>query len=402
MAEMSFARYGVVLRRPGMKSVLALGLLVRIPVFSANVLLTVHVVTTLGHSYAAAGLVAAAATIAIAISGPWRGRLLDRHGLRRVVLPSTVISAVCWSVAPFVGYVPLLVLVVVAGLFVIPGFPLTRQAIIALVAPEQRRTAIALDAAVVEVAFMIGPAVTIWAATIWDTRWVLLAVQAVGVLGGILLTVVNPALRGDDEPDSTGIRRRDWFTAPFLAVCLAVLGATIVLSGTDIAIVAEVRATGEPAAIGLVLASWGLGSLVGGLGYGALNRSISTFWLLLALGLVTIPMAFAATVTALAAVAFVAGLLCAPTITASIDQATRLVPPGARGEAMGWHGSFMTAGAALGAPLAGVAIDSGGPAAGFLAVALLGMAIAVVGASGAAVRRRRRRAAAEVRATLGA
>ena len=112
MAEMSFARYGVVLRRPGMKSVLALGLLVRIPVFSANVLLTVHVVTTLGHSYAAAGLVAAAATIAIAISGPWRGRLLDRHGLRRVVLPSTVISAVCWSVAPFVGYVPLLVLVV--------------------------------------------------------------------------------------------------------------------------------------------------------------------------------------------------------------------------------------------------------------------------------------------------
>ncbi|MBP6997331.1 MAG: MFS transporter, partial [Phycicoccus sp.] len=152
----------------------------------------------------------------------------------------------------------------------------------------------------------------------------------------------------------------------------------------------------------LVLASWGLGSLVGGLGYGALNRSISTFWLLLALGLVTIPMAFAATVTALAAVAFVAGLLCAPTITASIDQATRIVPPGARGEAMGWHGSFMTAGAALGAPLAGVAIDSGGPAAGFLAVALLGMAIAVVGASGAAVRRRRRRAAAEVRATLGA
>ena len=83
MAEMSFARYGVVLRRPGMKSVLALGLLVRIPVFSANVLLTVHVVTTLGHSYAAAGLVAAAATIAIAISGPWRGRLLDRHGPSR-------------------------------------------------------------------------------------------------------------------------------------------------------------------------------------------------------------------------------------------------------------------------------------------------------------------------------
>ena len=68
-----------------LRTALVLGTLVRAPVFASGVLLTVHVVTTLGRSYAAAGVLAAAATVAVAVSGPWRGRLLDRFGLRRVV-----------------------------------------------------------------------------------------------------------------------------------------------------------------------------------------------------------------------------------------------------------------------------------------------------------------------------
>ena len=54
-------------------------------------------------------------------------------------------------------------------------------------------------------------------------------------------------------------------------------------------------------------------------------RSISAFWLLAALGLVTVPMGLATGALSLAP-SFVAGLLCAPTITATVDQASRLVP----------------------------------------------------------------------------
>jgi len=54
---------------------------------------------------------------------------------------------------------------------------------------------------------------------------------------------------------------------------------------------------------------------------------------------------------------------------------------------MGWHGTSMTAGSGLGAPIAGVAIDLGRWPAGFLSVCVVGLAIAVVGAL--AVRRRR-------------
>ena len=78
------------------------------------------------------------------------------------------------------------------------------------------------------------------------------------------------------------------------------------------------------AQIGLVLALWGLGSLVGGLLYGAMARSISAFWLLGGARARHLPDgAGHARRGAWRLLGFVAGLLCAPTITATIDQASR-------------------------------------------------------------------------------
>lgn len=392
MPVVSIAPYRAALASPGLKSALVLGALVRIPVFSAGVLLTVHVVSTLGESYAAAGVLAAVATVAIAVSGPWRGRLLDRIGLRRVVLPSTLVALACWSVAPWVGYLPLLVLAGVAGLFVIPTFSIIRQAVIAAVPSTERRTAISLDSVAVEISFIVGPATAIWGASRWDTRWVLFVIQMLGVVGGATLWLVNPVLTSDSEKaeDAGRPARSAWFGLPFVAVCLAASSATFVLSGTDLGIVARMRELGQPTAIGLVLALWGLGSLAGALVYGGLSRPISTFWLLGALAVVTLPMALADGALALGGLGFVAGLLCAPTITASVDQASRIVPASARGEAMGWHGSALTLGGAMGAPFAGLAIDEVGAGGGFVAPAAVGLVVAVVGAVAAQTRRRRR------------
>jgi MFS family permease len=397
-------RYRRVLSSPALRQALLLGILVRMPIFAGAVVLTLHVVSSLDRSYGAAGLVSAAATIAIAVSGPWRGRLLDRLGLRRVVVPSVIVAAVCWSIAPFVGYWLLLGLAALAGLFVIPSFSIIRQAVIAAVPEGDRRTAISLDSVAVELSFMVGPALGVWAATLWPTSWVLFGIEMLGVAAGILLWVANPSIREPGAQTELGdgpapearaaVPRSQWFRAQFLAICLGAAATTVVLGGSDIAIVAALRAFDAQSTIGWVLAVWGLGSLIGGLVYGGLHRSISAFTLLAGLGLVTLPMAFAAGPMSLAALAFVAGLLCAPTITATIDQVSRVVPASSRGEAMGWHGSFMTAGMALGAPLAGVAIDLWGWGAGFVVVALAGVVVAVVGAGATASRARRRRAAA--------
>jgi predicted MFS family arabinose efflux permease len=46
---------------------------------------------------------------------------------------------------------------------------------------------------------------------------------------------------------------------------------------------------------------------------------------------------------------------------------------------MGWHGSFMTIGMAVGAPLSGASIDAVGPWAGFAGVGAVGAVVALIG-----------------------
>jgi predicted MFS family arabinose efflux permease len=92
------------------------------------------------------------------------------------------------------------------------------------------------------------------------------------------------------------------------------------------------------------------------------------------------PVAAAQNLFILTGLVFVAGFLCAPTITATLDQVSRLVPEAFRGQAMGWHGSSMTLGAALGAPLTGATIDKWGWGAAFVAVSALGLVVALMGA----------------------
>ena len=305
--------YRDVLRVREVRTALILGFLLRVPMFGGAVVLTLHVVTTLGHSYGAAGLVTAAATVTAAISGPWRGRLLDRFGVRRVVAPSVIITATCWSVAPFAGYWVLLILGAVAGLFVVPTFSIVRQAVIVAVPDAQRRTALALDSVFVELSFMAGPVLGVWLATQVSTSWVLFGMEMFAALIGLLLWVVDPRITSDGSgvtPSATGRSeqaqseaarsepswsgaprsaatdvagpmdavaaaaeaagaqattgdvdeampgRRSWFTGRLALVLVAAGAATIVLSGADLATVAGLRQFGQQDWIGPVLALW--------------------------------------------------------------------------------------------------------------------------------------------------
>jgi sugar phosphate permease len=75
----------------------------------------------------------------------------------------------------------------------------------------------------------------------------------------------------------------------------------------------------------------------------------------------------------------ISGLFCAPTITATVDDLSRCVPASVRGEAIGWHGSALTFGSALGAPLIGTGVDAGGWSWGFALAGAAGLIIAVPG-----------------------
>lgn len=386
---MNLGTYRGVLATPGMPVILLVGFGVRVPVAAAALVLTLHVVGVLGGSYTQAGIAGLVWTATMAASAPWRGRAVDRVGLRRALVPSLLVMTACWAVAPFVGYALLLVLTAVSGLIYAPVMAVVRQAVMAAVPAERLRSALSLDALTMEFSYMIGPLLGVMAATRWPGPWVLFVAQLLVVVGACVMWLLDPPMRGagqggggqvdrrGGDPSVARRRRGPIFPANPAAVLMCVVAAVaaLTLSGTEIALVAVMRQADASHLLGLVLAVWALGSAVGGLVYGALSGSASAPGLLLGLGAVTLPLAWAHQVSTVAILGFLAGVFCAPTLIATVDGLGRVVPEHARGQALGWHSSLMTAGAAAGAPLAGLAVDAAGPGPAFVLVAAVGIVV---------------------------
>ncbi len=395
---MPFTPYRRVLAVPGVSRLTLIGVVARIPHTAMGLVLTVHVTQTMGRGYATAGLLVAALTIGMALGAPWRGRNVDRLGVRRALLPSVLAELVLWTATPWLPLPWLLAAVVVAGAMGLPVFTVVRLALSVMVPDEQRRAAFALDSVAVELSFMVGPALGVLVAVHLGTTVALILIGVCEALAGLALMAADPPTRSVEPqvpdqdtagPAPTPTRRvKVPVTAAMVAVLGATAGATIVLSGTDVSILATLREGGHLESTGLVLGVWAFASLLGGLVYGLLPRSIPPLVLLLVLGVLTAPVGFATTPLTLGLAVLAAGFLCAPVVTATAEVVTELVPEAVRGEAMGWHGSALTSGVALGAPVAGAAIDHVAPWAGFTVVGVVGVVLALGGLSAVGVRRR--------------
>lgn len=377
---MSVGTYRRVLAQPGVASLSAVALLARIPVVGAGVVLTLHVVLTLRHGYAAAGLLAAAATVSAAAGAPLLGRLVDRHGLRPVLALSTGCEGLFWVSAPWLPYPALLAAALVAGLGALPVFSVVRQSLAALVPQQQRRAAYALDSMSVELSYMAGPPVGVLIATQVSTGAALLAEGGAMTLAGAAFYLLDPLVRATDG-QGTVPPRRSWLTPRLVAVLVASAASTLAVYGAEVAVVATLQRAGEVAATGLVFLAWGLASLVGGFVFGAVRRGVPAVPLAALLGLATVPIGIAGHWPALCLAILPAGLACAPSIAAAADAVSRLAPERVRGEAMGLHGSALTVGAALGAPLAGAVVDASGPARGFVVAGLAAVLLALLAAA---------------------
>ncbi|MFC3992938.1 MFS transporter [Actinoplanes siamensis] len=374
--------YRETLALPKVMSVLAVATLARIPIAAGAVVLTLHVVTGLGMKYGAAGLVGAASTIGGSIGAPVIGRLIDRRGLRPVLALTTVAEVVYWLVAQSLPYWALLPVALVGGFLALPAFSVARQAIAALTPESHRLPGFALDSMTTELSFMAGPALGVLIATTAGARVAMVVLAAGILLSGVGLWLLNPPTRAAHEaPVSAGerIARREWLKPRFVAVLAVTMAATLVLAGTDVSVVAVLRASGELGWTGLVMSLWALFSLLGGFAYGLVRSGLPALALLAPMALLTIPVGLGGSHWWLLAVLLIpAGALCAPTITASSDAISRMIPAAARGEAMGLHNSALTVGVALGGPLAGLAIDTWGPKWGFTAVGAVGVLVALL------------------------
>jgi MFS family permease len=386
---MAFDPYRRVLALPGVRALWVLMLLARLPVAAGGVVLTLYVVLGLDRGYGAAGLVGAACTVGGSIGSPLMGRLVDRRGLRTMLMLCTASELAFWFSTPWLPYPALLASSLLTGVVMLPVFAVARQALAALVPVEQRRTAFSMDSISVEVSFAVGPAAGVLVATMVSPTAAVLATGAAVVAAGTALYVLNPPVRSEAELLEPGEvpPRQAWLTPALLGVLLVSCGATLVLSGTDVALVATLREAGQVPLTGAVIAAWCLASAVGGFVHGAVRRSLPPVVLLGLLGLFTLPLGVAGGWWTLALALLPAGSLCAPTVASTGEAISRLAPAAVRGEAMGLQGSALTLGAALGAPLAGVVIDRSSPAWGFGAAGCGGLLFAALG--GLALRRSR-------------
>lgn len=389
---MHLAPYRSVLRIPGMRLFMLVALIARIPGTATSTALTLSVVLDRHLGYGAAGAASAAFTVGLAIGSPLLGRAVDRRGPRPVLCVTGVAAAAFWTAAPLLPFAALIPAAIIGGMLQVPIMALVRQSLAARVPPDQRRQAYSLDSMAVEISFMVGPALAVLLITqLGDGISTLRAVGVALAFSAAVMWAYNPRVTGDDaaaahEGPPT---RRSWLSPGFVLVLFVGAAATVVLSGTDVSIVAVLRAHGQVQWAGLVIIVWCAASLIGGFVHGAIPRPLGMLTLMTVLGAATIPVGMAHSWQLLALALIPAGLACAPTVAQTVVAVSHAVPESARGEAIGLHSAALTLGNALGAPLAGAVIDHSSPAFGFASVGLVGAAGALAAAATATVRRLR-------------
>ncbi|GII55372.1 MFS transporter [Planotetraspora thailandica] len=376
---MAIEPYRRVLALPGVRMLLLVGLVARIPLTGTGITLTLHVVNHLNLGFLEAGLVGAASMIGSAIGSPLAGRIVDRRGLRPVIAVTTAVQLGFWCVAPSLQYHALLAGAVIAGVFGQPVFGAIRQCVGAMVPPESHQAGFALDSMAVELSFMVGPALAAAAVTAFSSTATMYAV-GVGLVGsGVALFLLDPPTRSPEEEGGETRRAvpyRQWVGAGLITLLGVVSALTFVLTATELSLVATMQASGATSLTGLVIALWCGYSLVGGFVYGGLSRGYSPLALIGGLCALTAPLGLVGggwwwLCLALAP----CGLLCAPALSSTVAAVNRRVPAAARGEAMGLHGTALTLGVAIAGPVAGGIVDAYGPGWAFAAAGAAGVVL---------------------------
>lgn len=357
-----------------------------LPMAGMAVTLTLHVVAVLDRGYLAAGFVATATTIGTMLGAPLVGRALDKHGLRPVVAVCGAVSAAFWLAAPWLPYEALLVAAFPAGALVVPVNSIARQVVAAAVPADKLRAAFSLETILIELSFILGPAITVLVAVEMSTT---AALTGIGVVVAVVAAVLyhrNPPIHGAAEETGAAeparARPRGLLNRNLVATLFISVSALFVLGGLELAVVSTLRAGGDVEWTGVVMAIGATAAIVGGLVYGAAKRAVPQLLLVALLAVLVLPAALVGQPWWLLALVLVPNqLVCTPTFAATTENVIRHAPPEARGAATGLYDSATRLGIAVSAPVVGFVIDSSSPAWGFVAAGLGGLLLAGIGAA---------------------
>ena len=201
--------------------------------------------------------------------------MIHRVGQTRVLVTAAAFTAVTGTVFVIAvlkgaGAALVTALAFLAGLCVPPVSPSLRSLLPSLVGRDRLDTAFALDALLLELAFISGLLLAAGIATAISPQVAFLTGVALQAAGGLGMAASPYSRRWRPEPHEPGTRRAGALGTPGIRVLVLVLALTAVALGVleiGIAAFAEEHATRDDA--GWLFALWSLGSLAGGLWYGA-------------------------------------------------------------------------------------------------------------------------------------
>ena len=375
---MGLPAYRPILQTPGLKGLMAASVVARMPIGfeTLGIVLLVRAAT---GSFAIAGAAAAACNLVAAMTAAPMGRMVDRFGQRRVVVPAAVWNAIALAALAAAGNLdaPAAALIPLAGLTgVLPPISSCQRAILAsLFSGARLQSSYALEAIVQEAVFTGGPLIATTAATIAGPPAALYVAAGLTIFGTFAFAQTRLSRNWRAPRVERG--RGGAMRAPGvrLLFVFAVLAA-ISFGGFEVAVTAFAREQGAPNAAGIFLALWAIGSAVGGLLYGARTwrhaPSIQINRVAIVSAVAFLPAVAAPNLLVLAPTAAIAGLAIAPLLSLLYTLTGELAPEGMVTEAFSWLSVAFPIGFGIGAALSGAVADGPGARAAF-SLACLGV-----------------------------
>jgi len=346
-------------------------------------------------AYGIAGFVTGAYAVGTAAGSPVWGRLMDRLGQPRVLIPTSLASAsllASLAIAAVSGAQNsvLVVIAAVSGLAFPPISPAMRAAWrVIFTDAESRRVGYALDATSVELVFVGGPLLLSLLLAFTPPVVPLLVTAALMAGGGLAFSSTSAARTWTPESRTSVAGdvhhgRKSAITAPGVLSVLAVMTVMSIGFGqldTSMAATAG-EVLGGTQRVGVLFASIAGGSAIGGLLYGTRHwggderRRVSTFLSVFAFFLACMSVLMltdSRPLWIMLPLLFLTGLTIAPILIMQQNLLDTLAPPNRVNEAQSFLTASNTSGAAAGTALAGVLIDYHG-----LSWSFAGAAIAVL------------------------
>lgn len=369
------AAYGRLLRLPTARRAVAASSICRLS-YGTLVLAELFVVEQATHSFAVAGAASAVFSVGT-LSGPAKARFLgDEHRAGRVAILSVAYLGSLAGLALLAGTAhapaPFLALSATAGLSVPPVGAMMR-ARWASIAPEgDRRRAFALDVALEDSLFLLGPLLSGGLIALNGPRLAMWVTAALFVAGITLLGRAPMSAGASPTAQACAATPRGFVdmwdplrSGGTRAALVVLLGVSAGAGVIDVAVAARAVQSAETASAGYVLAAAALGSVAGSLIWGHVPHRLGPAWQLAGLGgLVAATLAAAAATPGLAwlaAVVALTGAALSPFLIVTYLVVDRAAGGVNRTLVSTWANTTFNAGAAAGAAAAGALVTWTGP-----------------------------------------